>query len=272
MHKFKIVLTNDSEELNLNFNVKNTDIANKWYQELCKNYELYETNRFSDWGEDYSEIILNLNQQINIINNYDNVIDFKINEILNQKELNRLHKFFENLRGEVCQITPWYAKSPETVKTALIKLNVLIHQLESSLRTKNKHPTLVVTFKNAPRIDLSDDDYKNFTFKWTSGTVYINYCQVGKTILDVFKDRDEITEGIRPQVYYSADFMIKFGPSTNLFIYIIKKLMLKFWIFRNNFKFKNLSLGMIPVAELETKISRTELVKFKKVKTVECIK
>ncbi len=272
MHKFKIVLTNDDEDLNLIFNVRDNDTANKWYQELCKNYELYEIDRFSDWGEGYSEIILDLNRQIDIINNYDNVIDFKIKEIPDQEELNRLHKFFENLRGEVCQMTPWYAQSPEIVKTALIRLNVLIHQLESSLRTKNKHPTLVVTFKNAPRIDLSENDYKKFTFKWTSGTVYINYCQVGKTILDVFKDKDEVTEGIRPQVYYSADFMIKFGPSTNLFVYAVKNLMLKFWISRQGFKFENLSLGMIPVADLETKISKQNLMKFKKVKTVECIK
>lgn len=272
MRKFQVILTNDHEDLHLEFNLRNTDIAEKWYQELSKNYELYETDRFSDWGESHSEIVTEIHQQIDIINEYDKVVDFKLDQNPSQEELNHLHKFFEDLRGEVCQMTPWYAGAPAQVKTALIKLNVLIHQLESSKRTKNKHPTAVITFKNSPRINLDKEDYKNFTYRWTSGTAYINYCQVGKTILDVFKDKDSIAEGVRPQIYYSADFMIKFGPSTNLFVYILKSIWLKFWLMRQNYKFENLSLGMIPVADLTTKISKENLIRFKKIKRVECIK
>jgi len=272
MQKFKVVLTNGHEDLDLEFAVRNSTTADKWYQELGKNYELYETDRFSDWNDDRSDLIKELNDQIDIINSYENIIDLKINENPSQKELNYLHKFFENLRGEVFEMTPWYKKSPGHVKMAVERFNVLIHQLESTLRTKNKHPTLVVTFKDSPRIDLEQEDYDQFTYKWSQGTVYINYCQVGKTVLDVFKDRDSIAEGVRPQIYYSADFMIKFGPSTNLLVYMLKTIALKFWIMQQQFKFKNLSLGMIPVADLITRVSRDHLTKFKRVKRVECIR
>ena len=272
MNKFKVLLTNDSDDLELIFNLRKTTIADKWYQELSKNYELYETERFSDWGDHHSKIITEINQHIDAINNYDNVIDYNAKENITQHELNYLHKFFEDLRGEVSQMTPWYVNAPTHIQTALTRLNVLIHELESSIRTKNKHPTAVVTFKNSPKLDLAQEDYKYFTHKWKSGTVYINYCQVGKTILDVFKDRDSIAEGVRPQIYYSADFMIKFGPSTNLLAYILRKIWLTVWLKKQNFKFNNLSLGMIPVADLVTDVSKEQLIRFKKVKRVECIR
>jgi len=71
---------------------------------------------------------------------------------------------------------------------------------------------------------------KHFTFRWTSGTVYINYCQVGKTILDIFKDNDTIADGIRPQQFYSADFMVKFGPTTFYPIYLLRKMYINLWL------------------------------------------
>jgi hypothetical protein len=272
MSKFKIILTNEITDLNLEFLVRDSNIADRWYQELQKNYPLHEKNRFSNWNSNNKTLINELNEQINIINNYQHIITAEVKESFNQQDLNYLHIFFEKLRGEVFAKSSWYKDSPLHVKDALEKFNVLIHQLESSLRTKNKHPTVVVTFQNSKKLKLKQDDYKYFTYKWTSGTVYINYCQVGKTILDVFKDRDSIKEGVRPQIYYSADFMIKFGPSTNIITYFIKSILLNRWIKRQNFKFDNLSLGMIPVADLITNISKEELLKFTQVKQVECIK
>lgn len=267
---FRLTLTNGTEDIDLDFRLKDSTIARKWFAELEKSYSLYETDRFSNWGK--QNIIKELNDHIDIINEYDYIIDKRVSEQTTQEDLNYLHKFFEKYRGEITTGTDWFSRAPMDVKHSFERYNVLIHQLESSLRTKNKHPTLVVTFLNADRIQFTNDDLKYFTYKWESRTVYINYCQVGKTVLDAFKDNDNLTEGIRPQTHYSADFMIKFGPSVNLFVYFIRSILIKVWLWRNNIKFKHLNLGMIPVADLVTNVENKTLLKFNKVKSVVCIK
>jgi hypothetical protein len=266
----ELVLTNGKEDLHLLFSIRNTEIAKKWFTELATHNKLNETDRFSNWGN--ITLIQELNQIIDEINEYEFIIDKKVSEHTTQQELNYLHKFFEDLRGEVFEKTIWFINAPKHIQQSVDRFNVLIHQLESELRTKNKHPTVVVTFSNSIRHELSEEDIKYFTFKWEFGTVYINYCHVGKTVLDVYKDNDSITEAIRPQTHYSSDFMIKFGPSTNLFVYLYRKLMIHFWLLTKHFKLKNLNIGMIPVANLKSDIEYKTLLKFNKVKEVKCLK
>lgn len=267
---FKIVLTNNIEDGELTFKVRKTPIARKWFDELCKNYSIYEDDRFSNWSINYN-LINDLNKQIDIINNYEKIIDRKVSITTTQEELNYLHKFFENLRGEVTVGTTWFHNAPTDVKTALEKFNILIHQLEEQLRSPD-YPTLVVTFKDRIQCPLTKEDMKEFTFNWQRGTVYINYCHVGKPVLDVFKDNDKITEGVRPQTDYSADFMIKFGPTTNYFVFILRTLIINVWLRFQKFKFKNPNIGYIPVADLIEEFDITDYKKFNRVKSVECLK
>jgi len=265
---FKVILTNGCEDLELSFKVRDTDIAQKWFIELQKDYDLFETDRFSNWGN--KNHIADINNQIDIINSYQQIIDKKVNNLVTQQDLNYLHKFFEDLRGEVSTGTVWFHQAPVQIQSSLNRLNILIHQLESELRTKGNHPTLVVTFKDRPRVELSNEDCKHFTYFWKSGTAYINYCHVGKTVLDAFTNHDNITEAIRPQTHYSSDFMIKFGPSTNFIIYVLRSIIIKIWIKFKKLNFKNLNIGMIPVADLVTQVDKQTLLKFHRVKEVKC--
>ena len=264
---FNIVLTDGYTDIVLAFKVRNTPVAKKWFSELSKEYPLYETDRFTNWGD--KNLIKDLKIQLDIIKNYDERIKATISDSITQSELNRLHKYFEDLRGEVTQGTPWYNAAPKKIQDALVKFNVLIHELEANLRTSN-HPTMVVTFKERPIIELSPYDLEHFTFRWTSGTVYINYCHVGKTVLDVFKDRDSIAEAVRPQTHYSADFMVKFGPTTPYIKYLIKKIMIMCWLPFQKFKFKNSNIGMIPVADHVGNFNIDNVRRFNKVKRIVC--
>lgn len=267
---FNLILTNDIEEIKIPFVVRETTIAKKWFDELCCGYDLFETDRFTNWGS--KDLVTELNNCIRKINNYDKKIDkyIDINASNIQDQLNYLHKFFEDLRGEITEGTEWFNTAPAEVKKSVEKFNILIHNLEADVRTKN-HPTIVVTFKNRPIKKLSPEDEKHFTFKWKSGTVYINYCQVGKTALDAYKDRDDIAV-VRPQKYYSADFMIKFGPSTPYFLYILRKMLISAWLRNKPYSFQDSNLGMIPVADLKNKIQIPYLRSFTKIKGIECIK
>lgn len=267
---FKVILTNGREDAALTFKVRDTPIAKKWFNELCKNYPIHEADRFSNWGLENS-LVDHLNEQIDIINSYENIIDLKASANTTQKDLNYLHKFFEDLRGEITVRTPWYDRAPNNVRIALEQFNILIHHLEEQLRSPS-YPTLVVTFKERPRFELSEEDVNHFTFNWGKGTVYINYCHVGKPILDVFKDRDKIAKGIRPQTHYSADFMIKFGPKTKYYIFLARKLIIKIWLRFQKFKFKHPNIGYIPVADIVGEFDINKYRKFNKVKKIECIK
>lgn len=264
---FEIVLTNGEEDCSLPFAVRTTPIAQKWFAEIQKGYPIYEDDRFTKWND--RDLVALLNNCIAKINAYDNIIDRHLSQSNKtiQNDLNYLHKFFEDLRGEVDQGTEWFNSAPEDVQRAVERFNLLIHELETSLRAKD-HPTLVVTFLDRPKIELAQEDFNEFTYKWTQGTVYINYCHVGKPVLDVFKDKDRYAKGVRPQTHYSADFMIKFGPSVGTFAYTARKVMLHRWIARQGFNFEHLSLGMIPVADIATDVDFKVLSRFNRVKEV----
>lgn len=268
---FELVLTNGSDDLKLLFNLRDTKIAHKWYLELAKDYELFETDRLDHWGTDKDKIINELNSQIDTINAYEYIVDQRVTSNTTQQDLNYLHKFFEDLRGEVSVGTLWYNSAPENVQISIMRFNVLIHQLEFTMRVKELHPTAVVTFKDRPRFELDSDDVKNFTYKWQQGAVYINYCHVGKTVLDAYNDKDNIVEAIRPQTHYSADFMVKFGPSSNPVLHKLRTMIVNKWIKSKKFKFDNLNLGMIPVADLATKVDFETLFKYNQVKAVNCL-
>lgn len=269
---FSVILSNDTQEKELLFKVRNTQIAKKWADEIAAGYKLYETNRLTNWGT--QNIIPELNQCITDINKYDNIIDRYVDNASKnmQEDLNYLHKFFEDLRGDVDEGTDWYHNAPKEIQNTVERFNVLIHELEHELHTQ-KHPTVVVTFHQRPRYELTDEDKKHFTFKWRKGTVYINYCHVGKPVLDMFKDKDTVAEGIRPQTHYSADFMIKFGASVPLPVFLARKVTLNLWVKKQSWfgDLSELNLGMIPVADCVTKYTVDELKQYTEVKKV-CIK
>jgi hypothetical protein len=272
MSKLLVTLTNGYEDKSLVFNIHDTDIAQRWANEINCNYNLYESDRFQGWPDSYKNLEYyktELLKQVDVINGYLPGSIYGFETLENQDILNYLHKFFEDLRGTADEGTEFYRSAPHNVKSAVDRFNVLIHECEHYMRSPNS-PTIVVTFKDRPRFKLLDLDYKLFTFKWKYGEVYINYCEVGKPLLDVFKDKDEHVgeENIRPQSFYSADFMIKFGMTTPEIFYNRRLELFNQWFSEQKYNFKHLSLGMIPVASLE---SGTAYPNYTKVKSV-CIK
>lgn len=269
--KFCLTLCNDNTECDVIFDIFDTDIAQKWASEVAKKYEIFERDRFSNWPnsiKDGAYLISMLNEQIDIVNRYyPNLIDTRVEDNPNQDTMNYLHKFFENLRGSMDNESVWYLAANIEAQEAICQFNILIHEYEhfcfsSNLLHLTDHPyaTIVGTYKDRPRFKLTDSDYEHFTFKWRFGTVYSNYCEVGKPLLDVFKDNDEIIgdHNIKPLKYYSADWQIKFGLDTLEYVYNKRYEKFKEW-FDNKSNYLNqlgitwgptMALGLIPVAQL----------------------
>jgi len=270
MPQLVLTLSNNIDYKDLHFDVYDTSIAKKWASEVGKNFSIYENDRFVNWPnnkKDKRYYIEELNKQMQIVNDYaPNSIPFwfTTNQI-NQNSFNTLHKFFEDLRGPIIEGTLFYNSSPIKVQEAVNRFNIMIHEFESLLfntTQNNQHPEsrLIVTFNNRSRYELTDNDYDHFTINWKFGEVYINYCEVGKTIIDVLKDNDIIVsdDNIRPLRYYSADFQVKFAPTLGDLEYNKRMQLIKiaynskkeFFESLGFYYDKKLSLGLIPVAML----------------------
>jgi hypothetical protein len=275
-HTFEITIGKNDERSAIEFDILQTDIAQRWANEIVKNYPLYETDRFTNWpksikSKKYYEYYLK--HHMDVIGKYGYKID--VSKLDFQDALNVMHKHFEDLRGHVDRPTYWYQTAPEEVKNSVDKFNVLIHEYENFLQEENqdfKNPTIVCTFCNRPTYKLDEGDYQHFTHSWEYGTVYINYCEVGKPLLDVFKDKDDYAEAVRPQSTYSADFMIKFGPTVPKEFVEEKQNDFDRWYSKQNYNFKHLSLGLVPVAKIKTDIDIDNLQGYNKVYNVKCKK
>ena len=260
MKQFLLTLGSNST-LELVFDILDTSIAERWAEEIAKNYPLNETERFKNFpnnGKDTEFFIKKLQDRVDIVNNYKpNTISHKV--AVDQEILNYLHRFFENLRGHIEQGTEFFNSAPSHVQNAIEEFNVYIHELESHYNNKD-NPEIICTYKNRPRIELLEEDYNQFKVKSEFGTVYINYCEVGKTLIDVFKDQDQhiSRSNIRPLNHYSADFIVRFYKEKPDEFY--EQGLKKFyeWYNKQNFNFKHLSLGYIPVAKLNLQESKLE--------------
>jgi hypothetical protein len=104
----------------------------------------------------------------------------------------------------------------------------------------------------------------------TFGEVYINYCEVGKPLYDVYRDGDDIVgeDNIRPLRYYSPDFRVHFHEKSKKDVDEFLIGMDRWW--NDNHEYlaatgfhkndpKN-AIGNIPVAKLDTDLSNNEIV------------
>jgi hypothetical protein len=276
MTHFYIEFKNQEETLTLKFETHSHATAKKWYQELVeqlqRNSNLKENNRLyhfpnNTWS--LENIVSELKNRADIINAYEFYIPEadQIDVAIDQTLLNILHKYFEEMRGGILSPGEYYTNAPWDVKQAIEDYNVLIHRTEDKLNAVQARPRMVLTFHERQRYELIDEDYDNFSLDIQFGEVYVNYCEVGKPLWDVFKDRDQVVgdQNIRPLKWYSADMMVYFMDAT------YRRKIEDFWKwwddnneFLSNLGFikhdKKLSLGHIPVAKLVTTMTRNEVI------------
>ncbi len=166
-----------------------------------------------------------LNHCIDVINSHSpGLIKHRAKEKMEQPLMNELHHYFERYRGSVLKPASYFRKAPFEVREALHAMNILIHRYEDQTRTeedkaqgRKPSPRIVVTFKAFQRAELADADYPHFTKKEVWGRWYIDYCELGKPLWDVYQDKDEVVgeQNIRPLRYFSANALIHFGPTNS---------------------------------------------------------
>ncbi|MGZ3722417.1 MAG: hypothetical protein ACXVA9_05775 [Bdellovibrionales bacterium] len=213
------------QNLSLFFKLNNTEIAREYLHALSLYsrmddaiFEPDRTHNFPGDKRDCAWIAKEINKCIATINAYTpGLIDGRARAKMPQETLNYLHTYFERYRGSVLEPAEYFKTAPPRVQDALYALNVMIHRYEDVARSENKpaSPRIVVSFKAAQRGLLSDEDYKYFTKRDVFGRWYIDYCELGKPLWDLYRDRDDVVgdDNIRPLRYFSANAMVQFSPT-----------------------------------------------------------
>jgi hypothetical protein len=150
---------------------------------------------------------------INTINAYQLIIERPFTSYRDQDCLNYLHNIFERYHGQLDQQNnDFWNQAPDEVRQALANLNLAVHRCESVNR--GARPRFVCTWYGMPKTLRLPQEHmlKYSTMNNFFGTVYLNYCEIGKTLENLTTDRDQYIgdDMFKPYDYYSADFVVKF--------------------------------------------------------------
>lgn len=211
-----VIVLGPVDPIVLEFQIRNTELSALWIDRMNNRggYPLDHPDRF--YGFDSAEIeqdrAVHLIQQcIATINSHRHIIHREFE--YTQDCLNYLHNIFEQYHGLLDQQnSEYWLSAPLPVRLALAELNLAVHRCETAMTTPR--PRMVCTWFGMPKTHVLSNQlqrkYGESQIKF--GTVYLNYCEIGKTVEDLAHDHDKyITdEAFRPFGHYSADFNVQF--------------------------------------------------------------
>ncbi len=118
---------------------------------------------------------------------------------MSQENLSLLHKSFEVMRGETDERTKFYSASPRHIQLDVDALNEKIQEAEAAVGfSDGVGGILQVNLRDQSRIELDDEDRKQFSMSRGFGDAYLRYAQVRKP------------DNIRPLQYCNGEFDITF--------------------------------------------------------------
>jgi hypothetical protein len=208
--------------LTLEFQLLDLPIAELWVERMNSRgqYPLDHPDRFygfNSLNEEVKRAEHYICSCIDTINRYQLIIDRPFTNYQDQDCLNYLHNIFERFHGQLDQQdTEFWNQAPYEVRQALANLNLAVHRCEAIDR--GAQPRFVCTWYGMPKtLHLPQEHMLKYsTLSTFFGTVYLNYCEIGKTLEDLTKDRDNhIGDNMfKPYDFYSADFVVKFWDDT----------------------------------------------------------
>jgi len=282
---FRSVANNQTKKVR--FRINTSFIAQKWAR-CCHNDYLADDNAtfeknfmLQNWQyPDNSPVARNipalcseLNKYVNTINEYFdgsdeekrplyNITQFFDPVTLDQQILNEIHHHFELLIGQVWNPAKYFANATLPVMFAIRQLNNLCHEIEGCRQNKIGQGfwSSYVFFPAMPvrRYKFVESDFDNFTQYEFFGDVFLHYCQLGKTPIEAYHDKDgEIhDENISGLRYLSGECNVMFlkEHSRDLQTQVINNLNNKMfpWLRERNVdpESKFTSIGKIPVAQI----------------------
>ena len=187
--------------------------------------------------------------------------------------MNVLHNHFEVLEGTVENPSEYTKHASVQVRYAIRNLNLLCHEIETLCMSKRKakinpywiRPSQITQFNRAPRHTLTQEHRQGFSdnnFDRELGGVYMHWCQIGKTLMEVYRDEhapeltDTVCEAITHLQYYSGEFDVEWGNDITFENAPWHKDEIQgfnSWLFENGFDPSNpqLSLGYLKLGDVD---------------------
>lgn len=214
--KYLTVVLGQQDPLSLHFKIRNTPLARLWVERMQHRdaWIMDHPDRFYGFdslSQEHQHAIDMLQSCINTINSFEPIIQRSFE--FTQDHLNYLHHIFEVYHGLLDQQQhDFWNRAPEDVKKALADLNLAVHRGETALR--GNKPRFVCTWFGMPKTHRLDPGIQGSYGSWLIefGTVYLNYCEIGKTAEELMRDNDQYIDpqAFQPFSHYSADFNVQF--------------------------------------------------------------
>jgi len=215
--KYLHITLGTTDQITLQFELANNPLTALWVERMAakEQYPLDDPTRFYGFNlpqEEEQRAVQMIQNCISAINQHYPIIEREFTHAGDQDCLNYLHNIFERYHGLLDQQThDFWTTAPASTRQALSDLNVAVHRCES-LRTNN--PRVVCTWFGLPKSKTLTFDLLNTcgTTNLTFGGVYLNYVEIGKTLLDLATDNDNYIadDAFKPFDHYSADFVVRF--------------------------------------------------------------
>jgi hypothetical protein len=211
-----VIVLGQTDPITLEFQIRDTELASLWVDRMHArgSYPLDHPDRFYGFDsakQEQDRAVQLIQQCIATINSHERIIDREFE--YTQDCLNYLHNIFEQYHGLLDQQnTDYWCRAPDTVRRALADLNLAVHRCETA--ASNPKPRFVCTWFGMPKTHVLSDQLQrqHGQSQITFGTVYLNYCEIGKTLEDLANDNDKYIadDAFRPFGHYSADFVVQF--------------------------------------------------------------
>ena len=216
MPQHLVIRLGQDGDLELKFQIRDTPVTELWVERMQArgSYPLDHPDRFYGFGtlaQEQTRAVEYIQSCIATINAHEPLVHRPFE--YTQDCLNYLHNIFEQHHGLLDQQTSdYWSRAPDQVRKALAELNLAVHRCESVASSTN--PRFVCTWYGMPKThqlnQALQDQYTVSQVKF--GTVYLNYCEIGKTAEDLANDNDKYIsdDAFRPFDHYSADFNVQF--------------------------------------------------------------
>lgn len=205
-----------ADPLTLQFQIRNTPVADLWLDRMQNRHTwpLDHPDRFYGFNtleQEQARAQAFIQQCIDTINAHRLIITRPFE--WTQDCLNYLHNIFEIHHGLLDQQTSEYWQTANSIaRRAIGELNIAVHRCETAMQLPA--PRFVCTWYGMPKTHKLSEELQSAYGTWQIdfGTVYLNYCEIGKTAEDLEHDNDEYIadDAFRPFSHYSADFNVQF--------------------------------------------------------------
>jgi hypothetical protein len=280
----------DLEDLTVYINVHDNTLARKWLSALntviAQGLHLEKNYCWLGWAQGARNgkyLIAAINHSIQAIN--ASGINYTIDHIftlersvtadggVDHAEFNLLHSYFEDLQGTAASPSAYYLAADAGTRWHIRQLNLLCHEFESwALSWRKLHtapewmrPSQLMCWLNAPRFELTAEDYELFgieTINRSLGGVYVGVNKaVGKHHWEVFSDegRDSrigelTTTSLATQTLACADFDIEWARDPGAYEWQQQNLAdFRTWLIHNGFDPEDpaLTIGHPQVAQVD---------------------